>query len=69
MGEPVKRRSTRLPHRHEAATLRDFMDLERRIENANRTMDQYAKGIVCEPVRTSFDDVYPGMPPAVKLSA
>lgn len=23
----------------------------------------------CEPVRTSFDRVFPGMPPAVKLSA
>lgn len=22
-----------------------------------------------EPVRTSFDDAYPGMPPAIKLSA
>ena len=31
-----------------------------------KAMDSYAKG---EPVRTSFDHVFPGMPPALKLSA
>lgn len=40
-----------------------------RIRNANQAMDAHAKGgIVCEPVRTSFDDLLPGMPPALKLS-
>jgi hypothetical protein len=38
------------------------------VDNANRTMDAYAKGVVCEPVHTSFDRVLPGMPPAVKLT-
>ncbi len=33
---------------------------------ADMIMDAHAKG---EPVRTSFDRVFPGMPPALKLSA
>jgi hypothetical protein len=30
---------------------------------------QAERPIKREPVRTSFDDVFPGMPPALKLSA
>lgn len=38
--------------------------------NANRAIDSHARGeLVREPVRTSFDAVFPGMPPALKLSA
>lgn len=36
-----------------------------RVLNANAAMDAHAKG---ELVRTSFDRVYPGMPPALRIT-
>lgn len=34
----------------------------------NEIIDRYARGeVTCEPVRTSFDEVLPGMPPAVRI--
>ena len=35
-----------------------------RVELANQAMDAYAKG---QLVRTAFDRVFPGMPPALRL--
>lgn len=40
-----------------------------RVANANRAIDDYARGVVVREVRTPFDRVLPGMPPALRMSA